>query len=250
MSSNDSTAPPLIVRDEVGSTNDELIALATRGAEDGTALVAHRQTAGRGRRGRTWHTLPGEHLLVSVLFRPTLDIAHLSGLTLDIGVAVAEVLEAHGLAPRLKWPNDILLSHKKVGGILCEVIDGPAVIVGLGLNVAATALPPDIAQSATTLQTEGAPLTADALLPELVAAVRAACRAYDRRGAPRIVAWRERTASLGARVRALSGPGPGRLGEITDIAPDGALLIRWDGASDAERFFAGELETLAPGAPS
>jgi len=234
--------------DEVGSTNDELAALAAHGAADGTALAARRQSAGRGRRGRNWHTLPGEHLLVSMLYRPTLDVAHLTGLTLDIGVAVAEVLEAHGLSPRLKWPNDVLLAHKKVGGILCEVVDGPNVIVGLGLNVAATSLPADIAASATTLHAEGAKLDADALLPEVVAAIRAACRDYDRSGAPRVDAWRQRSASLGARVRELSGPHAGRLGHVVDVDADGALLVRWGGGAAPERFFAGELETLAPGA--
>lgn len=248
LSSNDSAAPPLIVEDEVGSTNDALAALAAQDAADGTALAAHRQTAGRGRRGRSWHTLPGEHLLVSVLYRPTLDVARLTGLTLDVGVAVAEVLEAHGLSPRLKWPNDVLLADRKVGGILCEVIDGPGVVIGLGLNVAATSLPPDIAASATTLHAAGANLGADALLPEVVAAIRIACRDYDRRGAPRVDAWRERSASLGARVRELSGPHAGRLGDVSDVDADGALLVRWDGAADPERFFAGELETLAPGA--
>lgn len=250
MSSNDSSAPPLLLREEVGSTNDELTALAAQGAADGTALAARRQTAGRGRRGRSWYTLAGEHLLVSVLYRPTLDVALLSGLTLDIGVAIAEVLEAHGLSPRLKWPNDVLLAGKKVGGILCEVIDGSAVVVGLGLNVAAASLPADLADSATTLHAQGAPLGADALLPEAVAAMRAACHDYDRRGAPRVDAWRTRSASLGARVRELSGPRAGRLGHVADVDADGALLVRWDGAADPERFLAGELETLAPGAPA
>src|SRR5262245_43659697 len=111
---------------EVASTNDELARLAGEGAADGTALSADRQHAGRGRRGRSWLDLRGEHVFLSVLYRPTIDAARLSGLTLDIGVAVAEVLESHGLSPRLKGPNDVLVGGLKVGGILCEVIDGPA----------------------------------------------------------------------------------------------------------------------------
>ena len=253
MSSNDRPdppSPPILHRDEVGSTNDELAKLAAAGADDGTALAAVRQTSGRGRRGRSWQTLDGEQLLVSVLYRPTLELALLTGVTLDVGVAVAEVLEAHGLTPRLKWPNDIQLGGRKVGGVLCEIVEGPSVIVGLGLNVGAAHLPEDLAASATTLAAEGLARDGATLLMEVVSAIRAACRAYDQRGAPRVDAWRSRSASLGAKVRELTGAHAGRVGDVTGVEADGALLVRWEGAATSERFIAGDLEVLVQGSPT
>lgn len=236
--------PPLIMVEEVGSTNDELIAMAAKGAIDGTAFSALRQTAGRGRRGRTWQTLRGRHVLASVLHRSRLAAPQLSGLTLDIGVAVAGVVEALGLQVTLKWPNDILLDGKKVGGILCELIeaDGPAVVIGLGLNVQAVALPADLGH-ATTLSAalpDDVELDLVTLTIDLVRAIRRACAAYEQRGAPDVAAWQSR-ANPGQRVRQVAD---GREGRITGVAADGALLVQWDGGAGPERFVAGELEHL------
>jgi len=232
--------PALLREDEVDSTNDAVAALAAQGAPSGTALAAERQRTGRGRRGRSWVSLPGRHIFLSVLHRPALEPARLSGLTLDIGVAVAEVLEGHGLAPRLKWPNDIQLGGRKVGGILCEVVDGPAVIIGLGLNVEAAALPAELG-TATTLAAEGVALEREALLAELVGALRAAAAAYDERGAPRAEAFLSRAVGLGARVK---NPLDGKSGTLHGLDADGALLVHWEGAAQPERFIAGDLDIL------
>ena len=239
--------PPLLLLEEVASTNDELLQLAAQGAVDGTALAASRQTAGRGRRGHSWHSLPGRHVFVSVLHRSRLGAPQLAGLTLDIGVAVAGVIDSLGLSTTLKWPNDILLGGKKVGGILCELVDsgaGPSVVIGLGLNVQAVELPSDLAQ-ATTLAAalpDEVELDRETLTIDLVRAIRRACAAYDARGAPDIGAWQARSPSMGRRVRQVSDR---RAGLITGVAADGALLVHWDGGEGPERFLAGELEPLA-----
>jgi len=252
--------PPLLHLEEVASSNDELMALAAAGAVTGTALSVRRQSAGRGRRGRDWQTLPGRHVLVSVLHRSRLQASQLSGLTLDIGVAVAAVVDVLGLHATLKWPNDIQLDGKKVGGILCELVDtqtGPSVIVGLGLNVQAVVLPPELAQ-ATTLGAalpDDVELDLETLTIDLVRAIRRACSAYDDRAAPDIGAWQARSVSLGRRVRqvladpAAFSPGSAilaavREGRVTGVAADGALLVHWDGDAAPERFVAGELEHL------
>jgi len=249
---NTSEQPPLLTVEEVTSTNDELTAMAAAGAVDGTALAALRQTAGRGRRGRTWQTLRGRHVLVSVLHRSRLPASQLSGLTLDIGVAVASVVEALGLVATLKWPNDILLDGKKVGGILCELIDsngsnGPAVVIGLGLNVQSVVLPEDLAH-ATTLSAslpDDVELDLTTLTIDLVRAIRRACAAYDQRGAPDVATWQTKSASLGQAVRHVTdGSAPGRTGIIMGVAADGALLVHWDGGAGPERFVAGELEHM------
>jgi biotin-(acetyl-CoA carboxylase) ligase len=116
------TPAPAIVRlGRVDSTQAVAFALAADGAADGTVVVAESQAAGRGRRGRAWVDEPGASLLASVVLRPRLEPARLPGLSLAAGVAVAEALtRTAGLAPRLKWPNDVLVDGRKVSGILLE----------------------------------------------------------------------------------------------------------------------------------
>lgn len=115
---------------ELDSTNRLAADLARAGAADGLVVLAGQQTAGRGRRGRTWESRPGSALLVSVVLRPVPDLV-----TLAAGVAAAEACEAVApVATALKWPNDILVDGRKVGGILSERV-GDAAVVGLGINL-------------------------------------------------------------------------------------------------------------------
>src|SRR5690606_12415094 len=132
-----------------GSTNADALAWATEGAPDGALVTAEHQTAGRGRHGRTWTDAPGLSLLASLLLRPTLPPDRLGLLPLAAGLAAADAVESvTGLVPRLKWPNDVLLGGRKVGGLLLEsrLGDGPAtVVLGLGLNVGQADFPPELA---------------------------------------------------------------------------------------------------------
>lgn len=116
--------------DEVDSTNRLAAELARAGAADGLVVGADHQTAGRGRRGRTWESRPGSALLVSVVLRPAPALV-----TLAAGLAAAGACESvAGVATALKWPNDVLLAGAKVGGILAEGV-GDAAVVGLGVNL-------------------------------------------------------------------------------------------------------------------
>src|SRR5215210_6960634 len=116
---------------ELDSTNRLAADLARAGAPDGVVVGADHQTAGRGRRGRTWESQPGASLRVSVILRPAPALV-----TLAAGVAAAEACErVAGVNVELKWPNDLLLDGAKLGGILCELV-ADAAVVGLGLNVA------------------------------------------------------------------------------------------------------------------
>jgi BirA family biotin operon repressor/biotin-[acetyl-CoA-carboxylase] ligase len=130
---------------QTGSTNDDLLAAARAGAAEGTVLVAEHQTRGRGRQGREWVTRTGSALIFSVLLRPVgVPAADRGWLPLLTGVAVARALrEVAGVDAGLKWPNDVLAGGAKLAGILAEQ-GGEAIIVGVGLNVAATRdeLPP------------------------------------------------------------------------------------------------------------
>ncbi len=131
---------PLFFYQEVGSTNDIAMDLATQGASHGTVVIAEGQTAGRGQRGKKWHTVPGSGLAVSVILKPSSFKGedwmkyHALG-----ALAVVEALEWYGLELWIKWPNDVLLRGKKVAGILVEASwEGEQVeyvILGIGVNV-------------------------------------------------------------------------------------------------------------------
>jgi BirA family biotin operon repressor/biotin-[acetyl-CoA-carboxylase] ligase len=143
-------ASRIVRRARVDSTQAVAFALAAAGCADGTAVVADSQAAGRGRRGRAWLDEPGASLLLSVVLRPRLELSRLPLLSLAAAVAVAETLaEVAGLAPRLKWPNDVLVSGRKIAGILLESRLGatPLVVLGIGLNLTQRTFPPGLADT-------------------------------------------------------------------------------------------------------
>ncbi|HAR09531.1 MAG: biotin--[acetyl-CoA-carboxylase] ligase [Cobetia sp.] len=133
----------LFVEESVDSTNTFIRERFRQGAGHAEVCLAEVQSAGRGRRGREWETPWGRSLVFSLGWRFESGAASLEGLSLAIGVAVAEVLEADGLPARLKWPNDVLLQiqkdQPKIAGILVEVtgdVSGPCdVVIGIGMNI-------------------------------------------------------------------------------------------------------------------
>jgi len=142
------------------STNEFALALAREGAEEGTVVIAAEQTAGRGTKGRVWHSPAGKGLYASVILRPRRR--DLSLLPLVAGIAGAEaVRDAAGVEARLKWPNDIVCGGRKLGGILCEgsYSGGFPVyaVLGIGLNVGQKRddFPPELRMQATSLRLIG-----------------------------------------------------------------------------------------------
>ena len=133
--------------DECDSTSSELMRRAERGAPSGTVIVADRQHAGRGRRGRSWLSQPEASLTFSVLWRFSLPLSRLSGLSLAVGLALARALEKlGGKGVALKWPNDVLLvdgeHFAKLAGILIELSSdrrGAQAVIGIGLNLSVPA---------------------------------------------------------------------------------------------------------------
>lgn len=168
--------------DVLGSTNDRLKEMAAGGAGPYTVVVADEQTAGRGRTGGAWHSPAGSGLWISVLLPfPGAVPPHLP---LVVGAAAARAAEAAcpGVQVGLKWPNDVVLGGRKLGGILCEHVHG-AVVAGVGLNVRVSeeALPTEVAGLAAGLEHGAGPRVslgtlATALLHELHALVPAAAR--------------------------------------------------------------------------
>ena len=187
---------------EVAATNRLAVELVRGGAGDGLVVVADHQTAGRGRRGRSWDSRPGSSLLVSVVLRPVPALV-----TLAAGLAAVEACEAvAGVAARLKWPNDVITTGGKLGGILSELV-GDAAAVGLGLNLGwapsgAACLGPDVDRQALL----------DAWLSGL-----------DPR-ADVLVRYRSRCTSLGRRVR-VELPGETLEGVADDVDEEGRLVV-------------------------
>lgn len=220
------------VVDHIGSTNEDLVAAARAGAANGgTVLVAEQQTAGKGRRGRSWIAPHGSALTFSMLLRPEgVEPASLGWLPLLTGVALALTVDRQtGVSATLKWPNDVLAETRKLAGILAERA-GAYAVVGVGLNVSqgAEELP---SSDATSLALEGASITDRApllvsFLRELETHFTAWCATggdADRSGLA--AAYRRRCVTLGQDVR-VDLPGGERLtGQAADIDESGRLVV-------------------------
>jgi BirA family transcriptional regulator, biotin operon repressor / biotin---[acetyl-CoA-carboxylase] ligase len=141
--------PELRYYSSIHSTNNEALQWAEKGAPDGALVLADEQTAGRGRMDRLWVTHPGVALAFSLILRPAAAEAEALGLFSPLGaLAVATALaDGYGLPAQVKWPNDVLLNRRKVCGILVEAVwmgsRAQNVVVGIGVNVAPSAVPPD-----------------------------------------------------------------------------------------------------------
>jgi BirA family biotin operon repressor/biotin-[acetyl-CoA-carboxylase] ligase len=128
--------PAPVVLETTPSTMTEVEVRAADGAPEGTVVVAEEQTAGRGRRGRTWDSSARAGLWWSLLLRPPISADRLGWLPLVVGVGVARGLQAAaGVPVELKWPNDVLVSGRKLAGILAERLADGSVVVGVGINV-------------------------------------------------------------------------------------------------------------------
>lgn len=146
----------VLVLAATGSTNDVAKERARAGAPAGLVVVADRQTAGRGRMGRSWHSASGEGLYLSVLVQAPASPAAMTRLPLASAVAVHESLERIAPGLRVKWPNDVLAADgRKLAGILCEGL-GRVVIVGVGLNIAHAEMPEPLRSIAVSLRMLGA----------------------------------------------------------------------------------------------
>ena len=166
----------VLKREELDSTNRLARQLADQGEPEGILVVAERQTAGKGRRRKTWFSLPGKSLTFSMLFRPEHKLPEQGPqLSLMLGLSLAQVLESMGFTPRLRWPNDVLLQGKKVAGILIEssVQAGRLrwVVAGIGINLGLERddFPSELRLTATSLLIEGKkPVSSEVFLSEFL----------------------------------------------------------------------------------
>ena len=256
---------------QVGSTNDVVHAQARSGASDGLLVVADQQTAGRGRLDRRWWAPRGSSLLMTLLLRPPLPPSRAGQLTMCLGLAAVEGIEAvTGLRPALKWPNDLLLNGRKLGGMLAELrLDGERLdyaVLGLGVNVnvdfdaepstlddsrwstneaprsGIQRPPPEFAAAAISLaMVLGHPIER---LP-LLAAIVARCEAWYEQvlaGHSPHAAWAARLDTVGRRVTVTTAAGV-LLGSAVGVTPDGALLVRDDDGTE-HTIWSGDVTTV------
>jgi BirA family biotin operon repressor/biotin-[acetyl-CoA-carboxylase] ligase len=240
----------LLRLDEIASTND----LARRFAEEGEAaglfVVAGRQTAGRGRLGRTWQSPPG-NLYASLLLRPGgRTLAEASTLSLVTALALAETFEAlsgGAVQPRVKWPNDVLIEGAKTAGILLEGAANAAgrcawLVIGIGVNVAWAPPAAGMLYPVTYLTAHPglAHLTAPGLLKGLVGPLHHRLDRWGEGGFAALrEAWLARAHRLGETVELRLGGGAVR-GRFLDVDADGALRLERSPGT-VERFTAGEI---------
>ncbi len=236
----------------IGSTNDAAAALVFEGHVEGAVVIAETQTAGRGRRGHVWFSPRGAGLYVSVVLAPRLSQVEpdraTALLTLTAGLALAEAVErVTGLAPSLKWPNDLMVGRRKLAGILAEGVSPMAtpslqsVVLGYGVNVSDAAYPADLNARVTSLESElGRAIDRAHLCAETLAALASR---YDdllhARFDAILDAWFIRApASRGARV-SWTTPEGARSGTTAGIDDRGALLVHSGGR--IHRLVAGEV---------
>ena len=236
----------LVVVPECDSTNSRL--METPADDDGriAVLAADRQTAGRGRRGRSWLSWPGAGLTFSLRWH-FMPAPHMpAGLSLVVGLAVARTLEELGVeGVQLKWPNDVLIHGKKLAGILVELSSSrgrpPAAVIGIGLNLR---LPPDAQVESATGVTDlaaclASPPGPNRLLGLLLGQLNHFLELYAAAGFPALrAAWQQRNAFADLPVRIL-GEAQELAGTCAGVDDDGALLL--DTPEGRRRVLSGEV---------
>lgn len=218
--------------DSIGSTNDEALAWAASGAKDLSLVIADEQTQGRGRLNRRWFTPKGTALAFSLIMRPASALRpHLSRTVGLAALATADSLVKLGLAPRIKWPNDILLNSKKMAGILVETVwsgeDIDSLVIGIGVNVHAASIPPaDLLKfPATSLEGElGQAPPREELLHDILSAF---LHWYGRIGTDELMqAWEQRLAFHDEQVQVEDGSGISSKGILQGLEADGSLRLQ------------------------
>jgi BirA family biotin operon repressor/biotin-[acetyl-CoA-carboxylase] ligase len=228
------------------STNAVLLSRAEAGAPSGTVVIADEQTAGRGRRGRSWFASPADSLTFSLLWRFAPGTAP-AGLSLAVGVAVARALQKAGAGETaLKWPNDILKNGGKLGGILVELVPGAphAAVIGIGINLRLPAgMPDDVRAASAAIGAAGSAGSATDPNPLLAALLGELLVTLDSFAAQGFAAireeWMARHAHQNARVSLSADFGQPREGICRGVDTDGALLLEVDGR--VERILSGEV---------
>jgi BirA family biotin operon repressor/biotin-[acetyl-CoA-carboxylase] ligase len=215
---------PPVWRDETGSTNDDAGRLAAQGAPEWTVVAAGHQVEGRGRLGRSWSDAPGKALMFSVVLRPEPDPDRAPLLSLLAAVDLISSVGSRRL--RSKWPNDLMVEDRKVGGILVEArvaagrVEHAVVGIGLNLGMQPNDFPLEVRNRATSLRAERIAAEAGSILRRFLANLR-----IPREPKEILAAYRPVCATLGRRVRAGTVAGQEVEGRAIDLDDRGGLVV-------------------------
>ncbi len=219
--------------DSIGSTNDEALAWAATGASDLSIVIADEQTQGRGRLNRKWFTPKGSALAFSLILRPTAaQHPHLSRTVGLAALSIAESFSKNGLAPRIKWPNDILLNNKKTAGILIETVwsgeDVDSLVIGMGINIHKASVPPiELLQFPATSLEDALGKEPPAREEILFSVLNALLHWRERLGSDELVnAWEEILSFRGEQIQVHGGSESPITGELLGLESDGSLRLR------------------------
>ena len=221
----------------IDSTNTYLKQLAEAGAEAGTAVIAHAQTGGRGRLGRSFHSPAGSGIYLSWLLRPNCKPEDVMHLTCAVAVAMCDAVEkATGLRPGIKWTNDLVYGKHKLGGILTELgFENGLVsyaVVGIGINCTQKAedFPEEIQSIATSLAAvNGKPVDIAALEGEMLSALEAMAQTLADKETV-LAKYRSDCVTIGQKVCVVRGEEIS-YGTALDVNGEGALVVRFDDGS-------------------
>lgn len=238
----DSRSSSLFYFDSVGSTNNVLKEMASRGAGSGTVVIADRQTSGKGRRGRSFESPSGAGIYFSYLFRPESGFEKISDLTSWTAVAVADAIKkAYGFDTQIKWVNDLLMNRKKICGILTEVsVEGESgfidtCIIGIGVNVNESSFPPELSDIATSVSIEngGRRFVRARLASEMIRSIDELTSRWP--DSPYYLErYRELNITAGSIITAYPQKienGQGRTGKAISVNDDFSLKVRFDDGS-------------------
>jgi len=230
--------------EEIGSTNDIAKELARKGASEGLLVISERQTGGRGRRGRSWHS-PSGGIWLSLILRPKLVPQEVPKLTFVAAIAVARVIRSLDLNAEIKWPNDILIDcKKKICGILCETeVNLGYVVVGIGVNANFNKeyLPEELQETATTLKSElNKNISRNHFVAHLLNEFEDFYLTFLEKGfSPIIDVWKKFSCILGENVLVYQDDTK-FFGKAIDIDQSGALILKLKNGS-LTKIFSGDV---------
>jgi BirA family biotin operon repressor/biotin-[acetyl-CoA-carboxylase] ligase len=234
---------------EISSTQDAAKELGRQGAAEGTVVICETQTSGRGRQGRTWSSAPGQGIQLSVILRPRLNPSQTLQIPLVAGVAAALAIgKSTSLDPKIKWPNDIIVNGKKVGGILTEMsaetdrVDYVVLGIGLNVNTPQALFPKEIREMATSLAEEaGGPVSRVGLLQTFLEEFEGLYGEFAISGFEAIrEEWKGLSNTIGAWVELRDMNGIKMEGKAIDMDKDGALVVQKKDKT-IERILAGDV---------
>ncbi len=231
--------------DEIDSTNEYAKKIAQQ-SPAGTVVIAETQKKGKGRFGRTWAS-PRGGIWMSIILKPRQGLTFPTLFTLFAGLAVVRALKLFGLNANLKWPNDILVEYKKIGGILFEgEPESNSIIVGIGLNVnfKLEALPPAIRETATTIVHElNRVIDKKLLIEDIIIELKSVYARFEKeKGDTLLDEWKRYSNSIGQEV-AVKVVNETIEGKIVDIDTDGSLVLE-ERTGTIRKIIAGEVKII------